>query len=530
MNFNGKMPGKTTLTTNNISTIKGHVLKNPHNLAIKTEERSETYIEMWQRCTKLANAMLDLGLKKSDRVIIFMPNCFEYAEVAVATHIAGLAITLGNFRLTADEIAYQIDNCGASIAFVQAPQFELISSVKDKVPTLKYLVVVGEDVPEGGLSYDTLVENSSSNEPDVEVLPEDVALLFYTSGTTGKPKGAARTNYCDYNMGISTIIEMGLNRNDTFMIVAPMYAAASYGYYWSTLLLGGTVFPVPFFEPENTLRIIDAYRPTCMFVVPIMYDWMLSLPPETIAKYDLSSLRHAVSCGAPMHTTIFQKMVKYFPTAEVSNMLGCSELGFVTRITSDEWLNQGKENSIGKALFDMQLKIVGEDGKEVQQGEVGLLYGSGPQIFDGYWNNPEGTKESFLDHEWGTVGDMARMDEDGYIYLVDRAKDMIVTGGTNVYPAEIEGVLLQIDGVADAGVIGVPDTKWGEAVKAIIVLKPGYSVTEEEVIAFCRTKLAGFKIPKSVDYADEIPRNAVGKMLKRELRKKYWEGKDTFIS
>jgi acyl-CoA synthetase (AMP-forming)/AMP-acid ligase II len=198
-------------------------------------------------------------------------------------------------------------------------------------------------------------------------------------------------------------------------------------------------------------------------------------------------------------------------------MLGCSELGYVTIISADEWFDLNKEGSIGKGTFDMDLKIADEKGNELPRGEIGLLYGRSPQTFNGYWKNEQGTRESFLDEQWGTVGDMAYMDEDGYIYLVDRAKDMIVSGGTNVYPVEVENIILQMEGIADVGVIGVPDEKWGEQVKAIVVLKPGYKVSEEEIINYCRQYLAGFKIPKTVDYIDII-RNAAGKCEKGRRR------------
>lgn len=530
MDFIGMQPGKTSLTSNCLNTVRGHVVKNPNKIALRTENFSETYAEMWQRCTRLANAMIDIGIKKPDLAITYMPNCYQYVEIMVATIMAGLPLTLGNYRLTGDEIVYQINDSGATILFVHPEQFEVISSLRDQLPSIKQIIVIGEPVPEGATSYEALIAIGSLGDPKVAILPEDLHLLFYTSGTTGKPKGAARSLFCDYNMSISTIIELGLRSEDSLLVVAPMYAAATFGYVYSTLMAGGTICVAPAFIPEETLRLIDFYKPTFLFMVPIMFDWMLSLPAETIAKYDLSSLRIATACGAPMHTTIFQKMADHFKNAVVLNMLGCSELGFVTRITTDEWLNQGKANSIGKAVFDLELKIFNENGVEVEPGEVGLLYARSPQLFDGYWGNEAGTKEAFLDHEWGTVGDMARMDEEGYYYLVDRAKDMIVSGGTNIYPAEVEGILLQIEGISDAGVIGVPDEKWGEIVKAVVVLKPGYTVSEEEIIAFCRQRLAGFKVPKSVDYIDLIPRNAVGKMLKKDLRKIYWEGRDSFIS
>ncbi len=530
MEFTGKQPGKKTATNTGTSTIRGHVRKHPESIAIINGDVTMTYGRLWQRVVKLANSMLDKGLTKNDPVITYMPNTFHYIEIMLATGMTGSPITLGNYRLTGDEISYQVNDCRAAIIFVHQDLYPVMANMRENLKTVKHIVVIGGQEHDGAESYESFLEKGKDTEPAVGVEPEDLNMLFYTSGTTGKPKGAARTMYCNYNTGVSTAIELGLKRTDRLLVVAPMYAAATTGYILGTLTAGATHIIAPAFVPEEALKMIHETKPTFVFMVPVMFDWMLSLPAETMAKYDLSSVRLAVSCGAPMHTAIFQKMHDSFRNAEVINMLGCSELGFVTRITSEEWLHKGKANSIGKAVFDMELKIVSEDGIVMKDGEIGLLYGRSPQTFSGYWHNPEGTKEAFLDHEWGTVGDMAKRDEEGYYYLVDRAKDMILSGGTNIYPAEIETVILQMEGIADVGVIGVPDEKWGEQIKAIVVLKKGCDVKEDEIISFCRNKLAGFKVPKSVDYIDVIPRNPIGKMLKKELRKKYWEGRDIFIS
>lgn len=532
MDFIGKQPGKTTLTSNGLTTIRGHVIKRPHQIALQTETFSETYAEMWQRCTQMANALLDKGFKKPDLAITYMPNCYQYVEIIVACVMANLPLSLGNYRLTPEEIIYQINNSGAKIIFTQAEQYEMIKPLLDRLPTVQEVIVISDEKIEGVLNYEELIAGGSQEETNQDLQLEDMHLLFYTSGTTGKPKGAVRTLYCDYNMAVSTAIELGVSRDDTLFVAAPMYAAATAGYVYCTLLVGGTISVTPAFIPEDSLRLIEKFKATFVFMVPIMFKWMLALQPQEILdKYDLSSVRLAVSCGATMHSDIFQAMVDKLPNAKCVNMLGVSELGFVTAITSDEWFGLKKEGSIGKGSFDIDMKIVDLEGNEVTEpGGIGVLYVKSPATFNGYWQNPQGTEESFLDDQWCSVGDMARFDEDGYYFLVDRAQDMIVSGGTNIYPAEVEKVIMEIEGIADVGVIGVPDDKWGEAVKAIVVLKPEHQVSEEEIIAYSRQHLAGFKIPKSVDYIDTIPRNAAGKMLKKDLRKPYWEGKDTFIS
>ena len=232
--------------------------------------------------------------------------------------------------------------------------------------------------------------------------------------------------------------------------------------------------------------------------------------------------------GAPLHTATKLKIKQAFPAQELNEFYGSTELGVSATLKDQDQLK--KERSIGKPLQDLELMIVEKDGTPTPLGDVGLLYSRGLGGFRGYWNNPEATRQAFLDHEWGTVGDLARQDDKGYYYIVDRASDMIITGGVNVYPVEIEEVLYTMDGVQDSAVIGVPDSDWGEAVKAVVVLRKGASLTEEGLIQFCKENMAGFKVPKSVDFVTAIPRLPTGKILKRELRKKYWGNKAVRIS
>jgi acyl-CoA synthetase (AMP-forming)/AMP-acid ligase II len=299
------------------------------------------------------------------------------------------------------------------------------------------------------------------------------------------------------------------------------------GYMYAALLSGGTLGIVPAFVPNQVLRYVEKFRATWMFMVPVMYEWVLNTPEQEPDKCDISSLRHVAACGAPLSNKTAERMMAKFKTAEVSNWLGASEFGFISRYDYSNGLRA--EGCVGKAVFDLELKLFNETGNPTLPGEPGILYGRGYSMWEGYFNKIEATKEAYLDQEWGTVGDIARQDEAGDFYVVDRKNDIIITGGTNVYPAEVENILNKHEAIADSAVIGVPDAKWGEAVKAVVVKRSGSSITETEIIDFCKQHLAGFKVPKSVDFTDQIPRSLIGKSLKRELRKKYWEAKGTAI-
>lgn len=524
----GRIPGMKSYSDNGLSSIRINAGKRPKNLAVLFEDNTLSWSEFWDRCNRLANAYLKLGLKEGDRVQIFLPNCLEYPEVVIGGNLVALINTAGNYRLTGNELVYQLNDCGAkAIVFKTREQYETIKDVQNQAPTLEHLIMLDEDVPQGATSYKDLLSESASNDPGVAVRPEDIHLLMYTGGTTGHPKGAARTNKCDYHMANAVCHELGLNADDVYLAVAPMYAAASMGYLYATLLSGGTVGIVPAFIPDQVFRYVEKYKATWTFMVPIMYDWILNLPDEVLGKYDISSLKHVAACGAPLHNETVKQILKRFSQAEVSNWLGASEFGFISKYSFKNGLKE--EGCVGKAVFDLELKLFNENGNPVKTGEPGILYGRGYSMWEGYYNRLQATKEAYLDHEWGTVGDIARQDEDGDFYIVDRKNDVIITGGINVYPAEIENILKKNEEIVDSAVIGVPDEKWGEAVKAVVVKRPNSAITENDVIEFCRKYLAGFKIPKSVDFVDQVPRSFVGKALKKELRKKYWEGRDRQI-
>lgn len=529
MNFDfGRKKGKKSYSDDYMSTIGTNAAKNPDKTAVIFGDRQLTWAELWDRSTRLGNGLKKLGLQKDDRVITFLPNCMEYPEAILGINKGGMVATGANFRLTGPEVAYQINDSGARAIVLKGPeQLELINQIKDQTPNLEHIIMIDSGKAEGATDYESLLSESSPEYNGIPLAPDDVHLLMYTSGTTGKPKAAARTCKADYHMANAVCHEMGLTDKDTYLAVAPLYAAASMGYSFACMMSGGTLVIVPAFEPDKVFAQIEQYKPTWIFMVPIMYEWMLSMPAELLDASDVSSVRHVLSCGAPLHNATAQKMIDRFKNAEISNWLGASEFGFISKFSYSDGL--GGEGCVGKPVFDLELDVFDEDGKSAPVDQPGVLYGRGFSMWEGYLNKPEATDEAYLDHEWGTVGDIAKKGEDGYFYIVDRKNDMIITGGINVYPVEIENVLMHHDGVADVAVIGVPDEKWGEAVKALVVPAKDVQVSEDDIMAYCRDKLAGFKVPKSVEFIEAVPRSMIGKALKTKLREKYWKDSDTKI-
>ncbi len=520
--------GKKTFSDDAISSIRMNVSKNPENIAVTFDQTQLTWGDVWERSNRLANGLISLGLKPLDRVLIFLPNSLEYPEAILGINKAGCVATAGNVRLAGPEIAYQLNDSQArAIILKDANTLETILSIKDQVPALDHIIMVEDSMGDNALSYNNLIQNNKPVEPQIEKHSHDIHLLMYTSGTTGKPKAAARTYKCDYHMANAVCHELGLNPEDVFLAVAPMYAAATMGYVLATMMSGGTVAIVPGFEPDKFFAQLEKTKATWVFMVPIMYEWVLKMPENLRNASDISRVKRFVNCGAPLSNTTAVTLVKQFPGIQISNWLGASEFGFISKYVCSE--NMPPEGCVGKPVFDLELAVFNEQGEKMPVNEPGILYGRGFSMFEGYLNKPEATSGAFMDHEWGTVEDIAKLGEDGNFYIVDRKKDMIITGGMNVYPVEVENALKLNPYVADVAVIGIPDEKWGEAVKALVVKTPQSDISEGQIIEFCRENLAGYKIPKSVTFIDEVPRSPIGKALKHKLKEKYWKDKTTRI-
>jgi len=519
---------KGSYSNNILSSIRMNVAKNPDLPAFICEDTSLTWSEMWQKTNRLANGLSGLGLKPGDRLAIFLKNCIEFSETCVAGYKTGLIRSPVSSNFKSDELAYQLNDCGAAAIVTSPDLFLIVKDVQLRVPGLKHVIVTCDNTPEGVISYSALVQHSSPDDTGYAPAPEDIDLILYTSGTTGKPKGAIRGIMEDYHTGITVCVDWKIRSGDAQLVATPQYHAGAMAWFIATLVSGGTLVILPGFDPVKLLATIEKNKVNWLMMVPVMFDVVTSLPAEILNKHDLSSLRTLISGGAPLHTPTKLKIKELFKNAELNEFYGSTELGVSSCLRDVDQLR--KVRCVGKPCHDLELKLFDQNGNEVKRGENGILYSRGLGGFRGYWNNEEATREAFLNDDWATVGDIARQDEEGYYYIVDRLKDMIITGGVNVYPVEIEGVLLQMEGVRDAAVIGVPDKQWGEAIKAIIVKKTDTSVTEESVIAYCREKLAKYKVPKSVDFVDSIPRTLTGKILKKDLRRVYWGENDIQVS
>ncbi len=512
---------KGSYSNNILSSIKMNVAKNPNQEAFVCENKSLSWSEMWIQTNRLANGLMDLGLRPGDRLAIFLKNCIEFSETCVTGYKTGLVRSPVSSNFKAAELSFQLNDCGA-VAIVTSP--ELLPIVKDAQPhvsNLKHIIVTGEDCPDGVISFDALKRSSSPDDTGYSPAPEDIDVILYTSGTTGKPKGAIRGIAEDYHTGITVCVDWRIRSGDVQLVATPQYHAGAMAWFIATLVSGGTLVILTGFDPVKLLATIEMHKVNWLMMVPVMYDFVTALPADILGKYDLSSLRTLISGGAPLHTHTKMKIKDLFKNAELNEFYGSTELGVSTCLRDVDQLR--KVRCVGKPGHDLELKLFDQNGVEVNRGENGILYSRGLGGFRGYLNNEAATSEAFLGDGWATVGDIARQDEEGYYYIVDRLKDMIITGGVNVYPVEIENVLVQIEGVKDAAVIGVPDKQWGEAVKAIVVKYPNAAITEEDIITFCRENLAKHKVPKSIDFIPSIPRTLTGKILKIELRKPYWE-------
>jgi acyl-CoA synthetase (AMP-forming)/AMP-acid ligase II len=489
--------------------------------------REITYGDAQARANRIANALLAEGLAPGTRVAFLAKNCAEFAIFYFGAAKAGAVPVPLNYRLAPPEWSYIVNDAGAELLFARGALVDAIDPIRGELKSVRRRLAI-ESTPRAGWDdYEKWVSRQPATPPALEIDESADVYQMYTSGTTGKPKGAV----LQHKAVTANIVQLAsiapISPGERYLIVAPLYhAAAAVGSFW-IVRQGGALYIHEDFVPAEVVRALSEDELVGATLVPAMIQACLVAVPD-VAKRSYPDLRFMMYGASPIAVETLRHAMGVFG-CEFAQGFGMTETtAAATFLLPADHARAlaGEPNlllSCGRSLPGTQVRIVDGEDREVPRGTIGEILVKGPQLMRGYWNLPEASAEA-LQGGWMHTGDAAVMDEEGYVYIQDRVKDMIVSGGENVYPREIEDVLFRHPAVADAAVIGVPDTQWGEAVKAIVVLRAGASATEAELVEHCRAQLASYKRPRSVDFIAELPRNPSGKVLKRELREPYWQG------
>lgn len=490
--------------------------KYPDRTAIISEEKHFSYKAFNQRVNRLAHAMKQHGLKKGDRVAMMFFNTYQFAEVYFAAVKSGAVATPVNFRFVADEIEYIMNHCEACFFFFGKEFEETIESTYDKLSEIKYFVCV--DAQKNGFAhdYENFLSSGKSKEPEVDAGENDPCQIMYTSGTTGKPKGAVITHGNILWNLYNTISGREDQSGEISLIIGPMYHTAGLNNHFTIqVALGGTCILIKKFEPETVLRYIEEKKANIISGSPSMYNILLQ--HRKLNDFDTSSITKCTSGAAILPVEIKEKLLNIFPKANgVYDVYGCTEASPTITILNGKDSFR-KHGSVGQAVRFLQAKVIDEDGNATPPNQIGELTCKGPNVMQEYYKDCKATKE-VIKNGWLYTGDLATIDDEGYFYIVDRKKDMISSGGENIYPRELEEVLFGHPAISDVAVVGIPDDAWGESVKAFVVLQKGMNMDKQDVIEYCKKHLASYKKPKAVSFVESIPKNPSGKVLKRLLK------------
>ena len=506
----------------------------PDHACAQMDKRELTYLEVDRLANRFANSLLAQGLTKGDRFTYISLNSIEMVIMYYGAAKVGVVPVPLNYRLAPREVLYIVNDSGSKLVLSQLEFSDGVDAVRDEFENVQTLIHLNSsEEKEGWSCYDDWLVDDD-DKPVADIADTDQLYQMYTSGTTGLPKGVMSNHYsvCEnISAGILfTSMEVSRERN---LIVAPMYHVAAAVTAMLVIARGGSLVIVDAFDPINVVNKLEGEKISIITLVPAMIQACL-VHVQDLGSRDFSSLRRITYGASPITKKVLVNAMDKFG-CEFSQGFGMTELSCIATGLSPRDHVRAVEGdpelltSAGRAVLGTDVRIADENDQEVPFGTVGELQVRGPQVMTGYWNKPEATTET-LKGGWMHTGDAARMDENGYIYIQDRIKDMIVSGGENIYPAEVENALFQHPAVADAAVIGIPSDQWGESVLAFLVLQGEVKPATEELIEFCRSHLAGYKLPRQVEFVDVLPRNASGKVLKNQLREPYWEGVERMVN
>ena len=496
-------------------------------VAIIDGDQRLTFRETHAMINRLANGLYDLGLRKVDRVGLFLKNSRQHFEIYLGLIAAGLVRIPINVRLSAREAAYIMKDSGARAIIFSEESIPVVEAIRNELPELELLICLQND--KGYIDYETVLAGGATTDPKVTIADNDLCHIPYTSGTTGNPKGAMMTHKRFLTL-ISRMYMTPLRDpvpSDVMLHIAPLTAASNNMVLPHFIKGAANAAPVGSNPPE-IFDAIERIGATTTLLVPTLINILIGHP--AIDDYDLSSMHTIYYGSAPMPPALIKKAIGKFGSI-FTQYYGMGEAAPASMLFPWEHKVTGtpaelrRLSSAGTPAYMAELRIVSPEGEDIRPGEIGEIIHKGDHVFNGYWRNPEATAAAFKDG-WFFSGDMATFDEDGYIYFMDRKNDMIISGGYNIWPSEVENILYQHPSILEAAVIAVPDEKWGETVKAVVVLKPGQNATEVDIIAYCKQHIARYKAPKSVDFTDHLQKNSAGKILRKKVREKYWKGQD----
>ena len=501
------------------SLLTANAVRFPQKYVLVEGERKLRYGEFNHRVNKLANKLLVLDVRKGDKASLYLNNSIEFAEIYFALSKLGVIVVPINFRIKGQELLHIVGHSDSTLLFFDDVTSQNIEPLRRDLKGVEKFIFVGNTPVDRYVLYEELLINGCEEEPMVSVSEEDIHSICYTSGTTGLPKGAVLTNLNIFTHHYYvTSSEFGVTHDDIFLATTPLSQRIGWGKLINSIALGCTLVIIRSFNAEETMKIVEKEKVTILSIVPTIGRLILQLP--NLESYDTRSLKMFFVTGEAFPVEVKKGLIEKFPHVKIVSYFASTEAAIITSMMHENILT--KPTSVGHLLPGVEVKIVDDDGKEVPFGAVGeIITKCGKpgmfSIMKEYYKDPLQTQEAFIG-EWLRTGDMGKFDHDGYLYIVDRKKDMIISGGFNIYSREVEAILESNEKVAEVAATGVPDGTYGEAVKAFVVLKQGATATEEEMVEYCKASLASYKKPKYIEFVDSLPRNTVGKVLKYKLK------------